>query len=53
VADPASLAVAGERARSAVEAADARWIRSVYLPEDDACLLVFEFEHPAEEGDPA
>src|SRR3712207_8639996 len=42
-ADPASLALAGERARGAVEdlARDgvrARWVRSVYLAEEGACL---------------
>jgi hypothetical protein len=50
-ADPASLAVAGERARWAVEelareGVTVRWIRSVYVAEEDACFLVFEAPSP-------
>jgi hypothetical protein len=46
-AGAASLAVAGERARAAVEelageGVTVRWIRSVYVAEDDACFLIFE-----------
>jgi hypothetical protein len=41
------LAAAGERARSAAEqltreGTSVRWVRSVYAPEDETCLLVFE-----------
>lgn len=51
VADRASLAVAGERARAALEdlareGVTVRWIRSVYVTEDDECLLVFEAPSP-------
>jgi hypothetical protein len=35
--DAASLGAAVERAGTAV-----RWVRSVYVPERDTCLLVFE-----------
>jgi Protein of unknown function (DUF4242) len=50
-AAPADLALAGERARSAVdelvrEGVAVRWIRSVYVAEEDACLLVFEAPSP-------
>ena len=50
--DPGSLAIAGERARSAVEelardGVTVRWIRSVYVAEDDASFLVFEAPSPA------
>jgi Protein of unknown function (DUF4242) len=56
VADPASLAVAGERARAAVEdlareGATVHWIRSVYVAEDDMCLLVFEARSPEAVGE--
>lgn len=56
VADPASLAIAGERARSAVEdlareGVTVRWIRSVYVAEDDECLLVFEAPSPEAVGE--
>jgi hypothetical protein len=45
------LVAAGERARAAVEelgreGIDVRWIRSVYLPEHETCLLVFEARTP-------
>ena len=41
------LASAGERARSAAEqltreGTSVRWVRSVYVPEYETCLLVFE-----------
>jgi hypothetical protein len=50
-AGPASLAHAGERARRAVEelareGARVRVIRSVYVAEGDACLLVLESPSP-------
>ena len=49
--DATDLAAAGERARNAAEqlireAAAVRWVRSVYLPEEDTCLLVFEAPTP-------
>ena len=55
-ADPASLTVAGERARWAVEelareGVTVRWIRSVYLAEEDACFLVFEAPSPDAGGE--
>jgi hypothetical protein len=45
--DASHLATAGERARSAAEqltreGTPVRWVRSVYVPEEDTCLLVFE-----------
>ena len=45
------LAAAGERARSAAEqltreGTSVRWVRSVYAPEDETCLLVFEAPTP-------
>jgi hypothetical protein len=45
------LAAAGERARSAAEqlareGTAVRWVRSVYVPEDETCLLVFEARTP-------
>lgn len=50
-ADPASLAVAGERARRAAEelareGVTVRWVRSVYVAEEDGCFLVFEAPSP-------
>jgi Nickel responsive protein SCO4226-like len=55
-AGPAALTVAGERARSAVEdlareGVTVRWIRSVYVAEDDTCLLVFEAPSPEAVGE--
>lgn len=55
-AGAASLAVAGERARAAVEelaseGVAVRWIRSVYVAEDDACFLVFEAPSPEAVGE--
>ena len=55
-AGPASLAVAGDRARCAVEdlareGATVRWIRSVYVTEQDACRLVFEASTPDAVGE--
>jgi hypothetical protein len=49
--DATDLASAGERARHAAEqlareGAAVRWVRSVYLPEDETCLLVFEAPTP-------
>ncbi|MGH3103461.1 MAG: nickel-binding protein [Gaiellaceae bacterium] len=46
-AGAATLAAAGERARSAAEqltreGIPVRWVRVVYVPEDDSCFLVFE-----------
>jgi hypothetical protein len=43
----AALAAAGERARAAAEqlvreGTAVRWVRSVYVPEDETCFLVFE-----------
>ena len=45
--DATDLASAGERARSAAEqltreGTSVRWVRSVYVPEYETCLLVFE-----------
>lgn len=45
--DATDVAAAGERARTAAEQLSregtaVRWIRSVYVPEEDTCLLVFE-----------
>jgi hypothetical protein len=45
------LTAAGERARSAAEeltreGTAVHWVRSVYLPEDETCLLVFEAPTP-------
>lgn len=55
-ADPGSLTLAGERARSAVEdmardGVTVRWVRSVYVAEEDACLLVFEAASPDAVGE--
>ena len=49
--DATELAVAGDRARDAAEqltreGTAVRWVRSVYLPERDTCLLVFEAPTP-------
>jgi hypothetical protein len=49
--DATDLAVAGERARSAAEALTregtaVRWVRSVYAPEYETGLLVFEAPTP-------
>jgi hypothetical protein len=49
--DPTELAAAGERARGAAEqltreGVAVRWVRSVYVPEDETCLLVFEAPTP-------
>jgi len=49
--DATKFAAAGERARNAVEqltrdGAAVRWIRSVYLPEQGTCLLIFEAPSP-------
>jgi Protein of unknown function (DUF4242) len=49
--DATRLAAAGERARSAAEqltrdGTAVRWVRSVYVPEDETCLLVFEAGTP-------
>ena len=46
-----AVAAAGERARSAAEqlareGIAVRCLRSVYVPEDETCLLVFEAESP-------
>ena len=46
-----AVAAAGERARSAAEqlsreGVTVRCVRSVYVPEDESCLLVFEAESP-------
>jgi hypothetical protein len=46
-----ALAAAGERARSAAdelarEGIAVRCVRSVYVPENESCLLVFEAESP-------
>jgi hypothetical protein len=46
-----AVAAAGERSRSAAEAlarvgVAVRCVRSVYVPEDKTCLLVFEAESP-------
>jgi len=45
------LAAAGERARTAAEqltreGTAVRWVRSVYVPEHETCLLVFEASTP-------
>lgn len=45
--DAANVATAGEQARSAAdqltrEGTAVRCVRSVYVPEEDTCLLVFE-----------
>jgi hypothetical protein len=50
--DATDLAVAGERARTAAEQLSregtvVRWVRSVYVPEYETCLLVFEAGGPA------
>ena len=50
-AGPGALAVAGERARCAVEemareGVKVRWIRSVYVAEEDECFFVFEAPSP-------
>ena len=50
--DATDVAAAGERARSAAEqlageGTAVRWIRSVYLPEESMCLLMFEAATPA------
>jgi hypothetical protein len=49
--DATELAAAGEQARIAAEQLSregiaVRWVRSVYLPEEDTCLLVFEAPTP-------
>jgi Protein of unknown function (DUF4242) len=49
--DATDLAAAGERASSAAEALTregtaVRWVRSVYVPEHEACHLVFEARTP-------
>ena len=49
--DAMEVAAAGERARSAAEQLSregtaVRWVRSVYVPEEDTCLLVFEAPTP-------
>ena len=49
--DATDVAAAGERARSAAEQLSregtvVRWVRSVYVPEEDTCLLVFEAPTP-------
>jgi hypothetical protein len=49
--DATDLASAGERARNAAEGLTregtaVRWVRSVYVPEYEACLLVFEAPTP-------
>jgi hypothetical protein len=49
--DATDLAAAGERARTAAEQLSregtaVRWVRSVYVPEYDTCLLVFEAGTP-------
>jgi hypothetical protein len=49
--DATELAAAGERARSAAEqltreGTAVRWVRSVYMPEDETGLLVFEAPTP-------
>lgn len=50
--DATDFAAANERARSAAEqlageGTAVRWIRSVYVPEESTCLLVFEAPTPA------
>jgi Nickel responsive protein SCO4226-like len=49
--DATELAAAGEQARIAAEqltreGTAVRWVRSVYVPEEDSCLLVFEAPTP-------
>jgi hypothetical protein len=49
--DATDLAAAGERARSAAEqlageGTAVRWVRSLYVPEEESCLLVFEAATP-------
>jgi hypothetical protein len=49
--DATDLAAAGERARAAAEQLSregtwVRWVRSVYVPEYETCLLVFEARTP-------
>jgi hypothetical protein len=49
--DAAELAIAGERARDAAEqltreGTPLRWVRSVYVPEEHTCQLVFEATTP-------
>jgi hypothetical protein len=49
--DATDLAAAGERARTAAEqltreGTAVRWVRSVYAPEYETCLLVFEAGTP-------
>jgi hypothetical protein len=49
--DAERLGAAAERARAAAEeltreGTAVRWVRSVYLPEEDTCLLVFEAPTP-------
>jgi hypothetical protein len=50
--DATDLADAGERARAAAEkltraGIGVRWVRSVYVPEYETCLIVFEARTPA------
>jgi hypothetical protein len=47
----AELAAAADRARSTAEQLTqegiaVRWVRSVYVPEDETCVLVFEASSP-------
>jgi hypothetical protein len=49
--DATELAAAGERARTAAEqltreGTAVRWVRAVYVPEYETCLLVFEARTP-------
>jgi hypothetical protein len=49
--DATDLAAAGERARTAAEqltgeGTAVRWVRSVYAPEYETCVLVFEARTP-------
>ena len=49
--DATDLAAAGERARTAAEqlareGTAVRWVRAVYAPEYETCLLVFEAGTP-------
>jgi hypothetical protein len=49
--DATDLAAAGERARTAAEqlareGTAVRWVRAVYAPEYETCLLVFEASTP-------
>jgi DNA-binding CsgD family transcriptional regulator len=51
-----ALAAAGERARSAAEqlaceGTAVRWVRSIYVQEDDRCLLVMEAPSPEAVGE--